>query len=386
MNKRKRYLQQSLRIAKYIPWIALLVITIPSMYLGQGESLRNASNFVSSEKNYPLSSSQQNIRNLNKCPSPRTADVINQTTQENCSSFSRVKKESSLLLLLNHVVIIVLYLLVLGFLNNQPIVKQGLLLYLYKDLVCIGIVLHCLWVLVRLIPYSSVDWQGMYEFQAKAISFAIYFMRFQGLVFLNLVAILKMYMIKKAIINPPMPWGDDEDLGIKLIRLITFVTAFVLTTTIYVFEMYPNFYYSLLTGYTNVVTNLPKGALVSMAPLLFLLITLVVTYLATIYYKYTLQHNLDMGIPPQMIYGGVLLILTHCFVDLIFPAFGISFTKYLFATYSVTTLVIQIFIILKNHQLRSFVMSYLTFDILHINVRFVCLCLSIYVFVGLCVY
>ena len=121
----------------------------------------------------------------------------------------------------------------------------------------------------------------------------------------------------------------------------------------------------------------------SMAPLLFLLITLVVTYLATIYYKYTLQHNLDTGIPPQMNYGGVLLIVTICLVDLIFPAFGVSFTKHLFATYSVTTLVIQIFIILKNHHLRSYVKSYLTFDILHINVRFVCLCLSIYVLVGL---
>ena len=357
------------------------------MYSGHCAGLRNVSNFVSSEETNPLSSFQQNISNPNKRPSSRTTDVINQTTQENCSSFSRVREQSSLLLFLIYGGIIALYLLILGFLNDQPIVKQGLLLYLYKDLVCMGIVLQCLLALVRVIQYSSCNGQAMYEFLAKAISFAIYFMRLQFLAFLNVLAILKMYMIKKGIINPPMPWGDDEDLGIKMIRFVTIATAFAFTTTFYIFESYPNIYYSLLRGYTNVVvvTDLPKGASVPLALHVFLLITVLVTYFATMYYKYTLQHNLDTGIPLQMNYGGVLLILTFFLVDLTFPAFGASFTKYLFATKSVTTLVVQIFVILKSHPLRSFVKSYLSFDILHLNIRFVCLCLSIYVFVGLCV-
>ena len=79
----------------------------------------------------------------------------------------------------------------------------------------------------------------MNELQAKVMSFLIYFMRFQGLVLLNLIGILDVYMMKKSTINPPMPWGDDEDLGIKIIRLSTFVPTFLFMNTMYMLESHP---------------------------------------------------------------------------------------------------------------------------------------------------
>ena len=79
----------------------------------------------------------------------------------------------------------------------------------------------------------------MNETQAKVMSFLIYFMRLQAAIFLNLIAILNLYIMKKAIINPPMPWGDDEDLGIKIIRLSTFVPTFLFMNTMYMLESHP---------------------------------------------------------------------------------------------------------------------------------------------------
>ena len=224
----------------------------------------------------------------------------------------------------------------------------------------------------------------MFDLLAKILSFLIYFIKFQVLLLFNLSSILKLYMMKKAMINPPMPWGDHESLGIKLIRLSAIAPVFVFINTMYIFGIYPNVYYTLKTDYGSMsLTDVPIGTLIFFVPLLFLLITLIITSLVAIHYKHTRQPNLDTGIP-QMIYHLVLLIVAIVTTNSIFLVFGVPLEIYHWLC-SLVILVIQCVMILKNEQLTSYVKSYLSFDILHLNIRFVRLCLCIYVFVGLCV-
>ena len=161
--------------------------------------------------------------------------------------------------------------------------------------------------LVKLIDHLSFNGYKIDENQAKLISFVIYFMRTQFFIYLILVSLLKMYMIKKGMLDPPMPFGDDEDLGMKIIRFLSATPFFVFTATMYMCGMYPPLYHSLLPNLTSVNTS--TGELVFMAPVVFLIITFLFIFLATKYCECTHQTNLDTGIPPQLGYIYLWLFL-----------------------------------------------------------------------------
>ena len=170
-----------------------------------------------------------------------------------------------------------------------------------------------------------------------------------------------------------------------MIRLSTIVPVFAFTTTMYIFEMYPKLYFSLQNSYDTSLV-FPKGTVMFLVPPTFLLITCIILSLVTIHYKHTCQQNLDTDIP-QMHNLVVFLVVALTLANLILFAVRLLIPLELFNTYSLGAILILIVIVTipKNDQLASYVKSYLSFDILHLNIRFMCICLCIYVFVGLCV-
>ena len=374
MNRSKGDQQKRPRFLKYTTWIFLFALLVPSKYTGHCASLKNVSHFVTLEHT-----------NEEKSPLPKPTDAITPTSQLKGQRFSMAENVCSLLLIFTHVILVILGSLILGFFNSQPIVKQSLLLYLYKDFILCFIGLHCSWALARAMHYSSGNEYKMNDSMAKMISFLIYFIRFQFLLLLNIILILNLYMMKKAMINPPMPLGENEDLRLKMIRLSTIVPVFAFTTTMYIFEMYPKLYFSLQNSYDTSLV-FPKGTVMFLVPPTFLLITCIILSLVTIHYKHTCQQNLDTDIP-QMHNLVVFLVVALTLANLILFAVRLLIPLELFNTYSLGAILILIVIVTipKNDQLASYVKSYLSFDILHLNIRFMCICLCIYVFVGLCV-
>ena len=375
INMRKCTPLQRLMIAKYIPWIILLSITLTANSKGHSDSLRNSSDLGILKQT-----------SIGKSPQSRATNFINDAIQAKGTKVSMSRSLLSMLLLFSHVISIGLSLLILSYLNSQPIARQCLLLYLYKDFVCISSTLQCLWALVSLIDHLSFNGYRIDGNQAKLISFVIYFMRTQFFIYLNLISLLKIYMIKKGILDPPMPFGDDEDLGKKIIRFSSAVPFFVFTTTMYMCGMYPFIYNSLLPNSSSVNTS--TGELVFMAPVVFLIITFLFIFMATIYCERNHQTNLDTGIPSQLGYGYVWLILVSFVMGVLRLIFGMQnslnlVTQYLTGINSLTVISIQMLLIWRNNQLKSYVKSYLSFDIFQLNIRFVCMCLLINVFVGL---
>ena len=298
MNRHKSADHKRSRFANYIGWVVILVIIVQSNHRGHGASLNNVSDSVISE---------QPSREKNPLPEP--AHAIKSTSPVEGSRFSMMKKLFSLSIIFNHICVVVLSLLILDYLNSQPIVKQSLLSYLYKDFILNLTTLHCVWALLRVTQHLSGNGYEMNELQSKVMSFIIYFMRFHGIVFLNLIAILNVYMMKKAMINPPMPWGDDEDLGIKILRVSTFVPIFLFMTTMYMFGMHPYIHFSLWNDNVAYSADLHKITVIFMAPLSFLVITLLITHLVTLHYKHSHQQNLDTGIPQMNYYLGVIIAI-----------------------------------------------------------------------------
>ena len=110
------------------------------------------------------------------------------------------------------------------------------------------------------------------------------------------------------------------------------------------------------------LTDVPMGTLIFFVPLLFLLITLIITSLVAIHYKHTRRQNLDTGIP-QMIYHLVLLIVMFIPANLFFTAFEVSLEiSHWFL--SLKIIVIQLVVIMKNEQLTSYVKSYVSMYLL----------------------
>ena len=368
----KKHLRHS-RFLKYFAWIAVFSLMVPSKYTGHCTSLKNVSIFVTSERT-----------NEEKNMLAKATDAITSTSQVTGPRFSMGKKLFSLSLILSHVVILLVSLSMLGYLDSLPIVKQTLIFYLYKDFTFSLITLNCSWVLLRVLHFTSFNGYEMNDLVIKMMGFLVYFMTVQHLVFLNIITILNLYTRKKAMIDPPMPWGDNDDLGLKIIRLSTVVSIFVFTATLYMNGMYPILYFFFKNGYNTSLADLPKETAIFLVPILFLIITFLITSLVAIHYKYTRQQNLDTGIPQHhyiLDLLGVVLIIARLF----FSAFGLSSIWNLLTINSLASIFMQLVIILKNDELTSYVKSYLSFDILHLNIRFVCMCLCIYVFVGLCV-
>ena len=126
--------------------------------------------------------------------------------------------------------------------------------------------------------------------------------------------------------------------------------------------MYPSLYFTFKNGYYISYADLPKETAIFFVPILFLIITFIITSLVAIHYKYTRQQNLDTGIPQHhyiLDLLGVVLIIAHLF----FSAFGLSSIWNLLTTNSFVSIVLQLVIILKNDELlmKTFDSSKLTF-------------------------
>ena len=107
---------------------------------------------------------------------------------------------------------------IFAYLSNVSLAKQCLLLYLYKDFVLVFIAYSCWLELSFLYVYTygdvQIDW-----IPAAIITFGV---RCGVSVLLSLAAVIsfiKYRMKKETILDPTMPWGEDDEKGMKWIRI-----------------------------------------------------------------------------------------------------------------------------------------------------------------------
>ena len=110
--------------------------------------------------------------------------------------------------------------LILNYLGNLALAKDCLLLYLYKDLMKLAICMNCLSEISVALGYTIGGELGTLATVAKVLSFMGSHILLLLLIFMNIIGALKLYQRKTNILDPPMPWGDDDSMGIKWIRLI----------------------------------------------------------------------------------------------------------------------------------------------------------------------
>ena len=245
-------------------------------------------------------------------------------------------------------------LLVLVYLYNVSLAKEGLLLYLYRDFVIILISLRALWSVKWVL--NHLDKSTINKFPIKLLAFCLYGGVLSLALVMNIISALKLFMAKKMMLDPPIPGiADNESSGIRKIRLgcITLVVCFL--SAMFGLGVYPKMYYGLLgqevfDGKHLVSHILYKGILG------VLMATCLTTWIATVYHERASKQKLETMIPQSVNYyigvafavvGFTLLGETLEILD-----FSTRWNVYQILI-TVGEIIISFAIILRSEQLKS---------------------------------
>ena len=96
--------------------------------------------------------------------------------------------------------------------------KECVLVYLYKDIVIVFILSNCIRLITLIVRYSNSSGLGISPTKANVIVFVHALLIVLILLLTNTINVVKCYILKSKVLDPPMPWGEDDVLGIKIIR------------------------------------------------------------------------------------------------------------------------------------------------------------------------
>ena len=136
-----------------------------------------------------------------------------------------------------------LFFFMISYLNNVSLAKQGVLVCLYKDVLAILVSLNCLWMLGMILCFCSKHGNNMGLFEAKILSFCMWCLLITLLLLIIVISCIKFYVKKEKMLDPPMPWGDNETLGVRSIRLSCSLVSGIFTSTMYGLKLHPRLYH-----------------------------------------------------------------------------------------------------------------------------------------------
>ena len=257
-------------------------------------------------------------------------------------------------------------LVILSYFGNLALSKDCLLLYLYKDLMILAIWLNCLAEISLVLAYTFGGMMGISITGAKCLSFMACNILLLLLLFMNIISALKFYQKKANILDPSMPWGDDDKKGIKWIRVVATTITLVLTSTMFGLGLYPKTYYwfsgqEILSFHKESPTFIVYPIM-----LIFLISTSIIIALATKFYKLPTPHATDSVIPHQIDY----FHMSFCFMLLLIVILGESnflSSSNLWNVWKIHMVLMQIGIpvltVLKEKQLRHYTSNFLRIKI-----------------------
>ena len=154
------------------------------------------------------------------------------------SSFSGVDivVNASLTLLLN-----TLLCLIFAYLHNLTLTKQCVLVALYKEFIIVLILTLSMANGISLGIYTHGYPMNWIPATIITICTRIGFIILMFLA--NIIQLLKYRMNKEKMLDPPMPWGDDEQRGMIWIRVSCWGFSIVFSITMYACGIHTPFYY-----------------------------------------------------------------------------------------------------------------------------------------------
>ena len=288
-------------------------------------------------------------------------DFATSTTLDPDSMYSLVTGPYVAFTILGAIISSTLLILIFSYLNNVSLVKECVLVYLYKDVVIIFILMNCVRVIWIIVWYSNNSGFGIEATQAKVISLGHYFLVILLLLLINILNAVKCYILKSKVLDPPMPWRDEDILGINIIRLAysIFTTGFI--SVMYALGLYPKLYYALVEP-NLVERDWGEGNYIFPGLVMFLCSTGVITAIVAKIHEEVNEKILEGIIPQQINYSFGII---HCIIIVL-----VTSTIFLVEVFEVVTLthlwqifcllapliltIIPAIVIYRVHQVQSY--------------------------------
>ena len=186
---------------------------------------------------------------------------------------------------------------IFAYLSNVSLAKQCLLLYLYKDFVLVFIAYSCWLEVSFLYVYTygdvQIDW-----IPAAIIAFGV---RCGVSVLLPLAAVIsfiKYRMKKETILDPAMPWGEDDEKGMKWIRIFCWGPSIGGLSTMYACNIYPTLVY-IMIGHDSMHSE----SYIYVTMDVILIVTNIILMVGGKYYKATNeQRSFEALVPMRILY------------------------------------------------------------------------------------
>ena len=254
---------------------------------------------------------------------------------------------------------IVFLVMIYSYLQNMNSVKECILVHLYKDFVTIMIISR-IWLVMKgtvaIFTITEVQHQTtMSQLTAKILSFTFIALANFTLLILNIIGALRLYMTKTMVLDPPMPWGIDDDCGIRIIRLIAGGMSVGYPLMLFPFEIYPKVYYDFLNQ-----SHLKSSSCYVIPCIVQLLVFLTSMIVEKCHQKKRLQ-EISPNIPKQVNYFVLVIILMYTFilfevsVQLLNPHTRWAVIQTLATFLSVTT---PLAVILRSEKLSTYSTKY----------------------------
>ena len=177
-------------------------------------------------------------------------------------------------------IITLLISLILGYLDSVSMVKHCLMFHLYRELLQAFLIQGWMWTITVLTCLVNGNGISIDTFTAKIVSYSWYGINLYLLLIVNLMAFLKFYIAKEKVLDPSLPWDDDDLTFLRKFRVGSFLLANIFLVTLFATKEYPKIYYVLI-GDDRYILELPTGTIISAYLLFLLVITYTITSMAT---------------------------------------------------------------------------------------------------------
>ena len=207
---------------------------------------------------------------------------------------------------------VILLVLIYCYLHNMNSAKECILVHLYKDFVAIMIITR-IWLISKAIAAIITitylrNLATMSQLTAKIFSFTFIALANFTLMIMNSIAAIRLYMTKTMVLDPPIPWGNDDKFGIKMIRLLVGGISVGYPMMLFPFEVYPKVYYDFLNQ------THPKSSSWYVIPCTLQLLVFFTTILVEKYYQMKGLQQMSLNIPTQFSYFVLVIILMYTFI------------------------------------------------------------------------
>ena len=281
--------------------------------------------------------------------------------------------------------------LIFAYLHNLTMAKQCILLALYKEFIIVLVLCLCL---INALPVGvyfygyPMDW-----IPANIISCCLKIGTTVLLLLANVIHFLKYRMNKEKMLDPPMPWGEDEERGLLWIRVFCwgFSIGFVITMKLCGIH---TVYYHLVTG-LGMDQSVP---FINSSLNLFLLATCAIFIAGENYYQ---KNNDGQAFEPAvsrrlkfLVLGFIAAALFAAIVNMLIDTpttskeFKIWIRRKIFTNVLIVEIVIAIGTISMADQVKSFLLKLMTrmYDqVFFLNIYLVPLFLFIVINGSLCI-